>query len=326
MKSTKNNFSLERLDKTAAERFVSVRTGETKLGQRLASIEAATYVLIVIAESVGPRANHGKSGAENGGEAFLSKLLNMQSNEFLSGDSLCVWGTIQMEREEPHVALHDYVSELDDFIQDVLTDVVNAGQVPIVVGGGHNNAFPLIRFKSQQLGQRLTIVNLDAHADYRSLEGRHSGNSFSYAFNQGFIDKYHVFGLHPRYNSQKIIDDLRKDNHYFTFDTSYLDQGVNYLDDFVVLQERFQKNNAHVGLELDMDAIAYMPSSAMTPVGISLNVARQYIRTFGTLKNVDYLHLPEAAPKTDREAAWVGKALAYFVTDFIEMHGKSLKT
>lgn len=326
MESSKGNFSLENLGESAAKRFVAGRTGEIKLGQRLTAVSQAKYVLLVIAESVGPRANHGKSGAENGGEAFLSKLLNMQSNEFLSGETLGVLGTIKMDAEEPHVALHDYVSELDDFVEEVLNTSLHEGQVPIVVGGGHNNAYPLIRFTARRDGEQLSVVNLDAHADYRALEGRHSGNSFSYAFDQQWMQKYYVFGLHPRYNSQQIIDDLRKDQHYFTFDTEYLDGARHYLEDFRTIRRAISEKDAPVGLELDMDTIEFMPSSAMTPIGVSLHLARQYIRTFGAIGNLRYLHLPEAAPKTDHEAEWVGKAQAYLVTDFIEVHGKSLKT
>jgi hypothetical protein len=32
---------------------------------------------------------------------------------------------------------------------------------------------------------------------------------------------------------------------------------------------------------------------------------------------ISYLHLPEAAPKTDLEKRTVGKTLSYFVRDFV---------
>jgi formiminoglutamase len=35
-------------------------------------------------------------------------------------------------------------------------------------------------------------------------------------------------------------------------------------------------------------------------------------------RKVQYLHLPEAAPKNEKEEAIVGKTLAYLVTDFIK--------
>jgi arginase family enzyme len=47
--------------------------------------------------------------------------------------------------------------------------------------------------KDQRL-QRKTInaINFDAHSDFRILEGRHSGNGFSYAYEEGFLKKYFV--------------------------------------------------------------------------------------------------------------------------------------
>jgi arginase family enzyme len=32
----------------------------------------------------------------------------------------------------------------------------------------------------------VNAINFDAHSDFRILEGRHSGNGFSYAYEEGF--------------------------------------------------------------------------------------------------------------------------------------------
>jgi formiminoglutamase len=39
----------------------------------------------------------------------------------------------------------------------------------------------------------VNAINFDAHSDFRILEGRHSGNGFSYAYEEGFLKKYFIF-------------------------------------------------------------------------------------------------------------------------------------
>jgi formiminoglutamase len=49
--------------------------------------------------------------------------------------------------------------------------------------------------------ENVNAINFDAHSD-RILEGRHSGNGFSYAYEEGFLKKYFIFGLHENYTSK----------------------------------------------------------------------------------------------------------------------------
>jgi formiminoglutamase len=67
-----------------------------------------------------------------------------------------------------------------------------------------------------------------------------------------------------------------------------------------------------------MDAIAFMPSSALSPSGFSVDQIRAVCLSLRAIQSkVAYLHFPEAAPKTPIEQKVVGKALSYFVRDFI---------
>src|SRR5690554_1763551 len=308
-------FEFQPFDDLAIQSFLTKREGETKLGEKLSNFTNAKYVIIGVEESIGPRANKGRAGAEHGFKAFLSSFLNMQSNETLSGDEIHVLGKV-VTKDLVEDDLFKCVEELDDFLVYILSSLA-VHQIPILIGGGHNNAFPLMKSANMSHGKYLQVVNLDAHADYRLLEGRHSGNPFSYAFNKGFLKKYHVLGLHQRYNSQQIIDDLRRDGHYFTFNEEYLLSKRNYMNDFKELAHDLSKSQDYVGIELDMDTIERMPSSAYSPVGISIETARIYISQMASIEKVAYLHLPEGAPTNELEDRIVGKTLAYLVSDFI---------
>ena len=109
---------------------------------------------------------------------------------------------------------------------EIVKPYVIKGYIPIVIGGGHNNAYPIIKTISESFNQAIHVFNLDPHADCRALEGRHSGNSFSYAKEHGFIDQYTVFGLHKNYNSEFIYSYLEKNNFKREFECVPLnDQG-----------------------------------------------------------------------------------------------------
>jgi formiminoglutamase len=193
--------------------------------------------------------------------------------------------------------------------------------IPIVIGGGHNNAFPIIKGSSRVLGSPLNVINCDPHADFRPLEGRHSGNGFSYAMDVGALDKYFILGLHQSYNGENILDKFKTINkNEEKIKWSYFDNwiyGKSTIEIDLELGINFIKGK-HVGVELDMDAIGMMPSSAFSPSGIQLNEARMYVSKCAASLNVSYLHLPEAAPKNELENKIVGKALSYLVCDFIK--------
>ena len=84
--------------------LTKIRRFETKLGERVHSLNdksqlenslkqsSAKYVLFGIPEDIGVRANHGVGGTDTTWLPFLSNLLNIQSNDFLTGDELILIG------------------------------------------------------------------------------------------------------------------------------------------------------------------------------------------------------------------------------------------
>jgi formiminoglutamase len=207
------------------------------------------------------------------------------------------------------------VEELDDFVLEILNQYLRKDQIPIVIGGGHNHALSLILCGAQT--NKVSVINIDPHADCRKKEGRHSGNSFSIALTEKTIENYAVLGLHEAYNNEYILDFLSANNCFHSFYEDYL-QGIGDLKaDFQQVLNRFA-STGKVGIEIDMDSIAFMPSSAYSPSGFSVDQIRSLCLILNRNKSmISYLHLPEAAPKTDLEKRTVGKTLSYFVRDFV---------
>jgi len=322
MDSQNKRFEFVPFTAQVLQRKVFPREGEVKLGERLKAPDnhsGSRYYLIGINEDIGPQANHGKSGSLGAFDSFLDYFLNIQSNEHLVGDNICVLGQVnQMYSHADVETSRLMVEELDNFVLQILNEYLPENAVPIVIGGGHNNAYPLIKWSFQKLSNPINVINIDPHADLRPLEGRHSGNPFSYAISEGMLNKYHVMGLHQSYNSQYILDELRAKECVYSFFEEYV-RGESFSKDL----ERFFESvsQREYGIDLDLDAIENMPTSAITPSGISIQQARKYICKMANSPKVQYFHLPEAAPvAVDKLKYLVGKTLSYFVSDFIKMN------
>src|SRR5215218_10406736 len=84
--------------------LVKLRRFETKLGERVhlladpnevtVSIKGLSpkYVVVGIPEDIGVQANYGTGGTSTAWISFLQYFLNIQSNDFFSGDELAVIG------------------------------------------------------------------------------------------------------------------------------------------------------------------------------------------------------------------------------------------
>ncbi|NVK03922.1 MAG: arginase family protein [Flavobacteriia bacterium] len=322
----------------------SVREGENKLGQTLKLVEregdlsaqisesGARFVVVFAPEDVGVRANLGRPGASETWPYALKGICNLQDNLFLRGEHLMILGAIEtadlmeeaqrLREDSPEgiAALRELTSQLDDRVRQIVGAIFTAGAFPIVIGGGHNNVYPILAAWYDTHESVLSAINFDPHADYRAMEGRHSGNGFRYAHEEGILDKYAIIGLHEGYNSQDMMNLLRSDPdlRYSTFE----DIAVRRI---ISLSETIQNSldfieDDHFGIELDLDAIPGIPVSAATPTGLTFEDARHYVYSCAKRKNSSYLHLCEgsAGLANDLQKTELPKVYGALVADLIK--------
>jgi formiminoglutamase len=342
---------LKAYSEAGIQKYIRKRHGETKIGNRMECLKvpdleegllntSSKFVLLGLPEDIGVRANGGRGGAHTAWQPALNNILNMQSNAFLTGKELLLLGHIDFEDMMKQADAIDFtkdsgvarartlVSEIDNRVSQIIRLIVKCGKVPIVIGGGHNNAYGNIKGAAEGLAEtgkiesaQINCINCDAHSDFRSLEGRHSGNGFSYAFDASLLNKYAVVGLHESYIPQPVLDELNRYPEridYTLFESVFLKEEFSFKE--VVKRATDFTGDTFCGIELDMDAVQNIPSSAKSPSGISANQARQFISWTANNARVAYLHIAEAAPvlshiKTDNKT---GKLIAYLVSDFIK--------
>ncbi|TDQ09590.1 formimidoylglutamase [Pedobacter metabolipauper] len=305
--------------------LVKQREGETKLGECVQTISSldhltdatAAFVLVGISEDIGVRANYGTPGTSTAWEPALKTLLNVQSNRFLSGKELLVLGHIGCSNlPEPTIgSLQQEIEDLDHLVNGVIAKIAEAGKIPIVIGGGHNNAYPIIRGIAEARKNAIHTLNIDAHADLRVPLGRNSGNAFSYALRDGLLSKYGVFGLQQNYNNERMLElmDQMPEISAVFFD-DLLTGSASILDTWTSFIAPFE----FPGLEIDLDSVAGVLSSGGGPSGFTLNEIRKII--LNSTKSFSYLHLCEGAVKLvdGREDVNTAKVIAYLITDFLK--------
>ena len=305
---------------------VSFANSKTTLADQLQN-STARFVVFGISEDIGVRANHGKSGTKNAWNTVLKTLLNIQSNRYTKAKRILILGHFDFKLLDPKIkdkscvkSLQDSVKIIDSKVAALVHLIKENGKIPIVVGGGHNNAYGLIKGCALALKSKVNAINFDAHTDLRALEGRHSGNGFSYALHEGFLYRYFIFGLHENFTSESIFKTI--DNNEKIEFVSFEQIGVRREISFKNALKKGRKfvEKQPFGIEIDCDAIAHCPSSAMTPTGFNSTKARQFVSTLGRDDNAIYLHICEAAPKkiNPKKSDYdVGKIIAALIFDFV---------
>jgi formiminoglutamase len=331
--------------------LTKIRRFETKLGERMqvltnsndpeAVLQASTarFVLFGVPEDIGVKANYGKGGADTAWFPFLNSFLNIQSNDFLSGEEILLLGHFDFAEleslieinahsfEEKVEAYRHAVNRIDEEVEHLVTLITASKKIPICIGGGHNNAYPLIKGASKgwykagvlQLAQ-INCINLDAHTDYRPIEGRHSGNAFRYAEEDGYLQKYCVIGVHENYIPQNVWIDIANNPFidFLTYEDIFLHEKRNFIQ--AVAHATGFTDDTYTGIELDLDSIEYTLSSAASPVGLSPLHARKYINFAAVDSKTAYLHICEGASflSDGHKSDYTGKLISYLVSDFVK--------
>jgi formiminoglutamase len=328
-----------------------VRRFETKLGERVQvlsdvndipkSIEhsSAKFVVLGVPEDIGVKANEGLGGTDTVWFPFLNSFLNIQSNDFLEGSNILVLGHYDFSEitsvienyahnyEERIDAYRHAVHAVDEAVEPLIKLIIQHNKIPIVIGGGHNNCYPLIRGAAKGLYKSgaiplasINCINLDAHADFRPIEGRHSGNGFSYAEEDGYLQKYCIIGVHENYLTQNTWMDVVNNPFvdFITYEDIFIHEKKNFLE--AVAHATTFTEDSYTGIELDLDCIENTLSSATTPCGLTATHARQFVSYAAADVKPAYLHISEGATQLSdgRKNETTGKLISYIVSDFLK--------
>lgn len=331
--------------------YTTIRRFVTRIGERIQvshgsnelheiiSGSDAKFVLFGIPEDIGIRANMGLGGADSAWKPFLSSFLNLQSNDFFDGEEVLLLGHFDFNNlrflieekaydvDEKIDAYRHAVITIDEEVEQLAKLITSLKKIPIAIGGGHNNAYPLIKGACKGLHKageiavpQINAINLDGHTDLRPIEGRHSGNSFRYAIEDGYLLKYYILGMNECHLPQTVWTDIATNPSigFATFEDIFIHEKKNFIQ--AVAEAIDFTGDSFAGVELDLDCVENILSSAVTPSGISTIHARQYLRHTAAGCKPAYLHICEGASELEdgRKSDTTGKLISYLVSDFVK--------
>ena len=326
------NSFFDFFDKSKAENYLNKREGEVKIGEKLSYLSSfdqlakknAQYVLIGIPEDIGILANHGKAGASDFWYEFLTAFLNLQENRYLSGYDVIIAGNVKTDDlvQQAQKSIQDhkhqlgrlsvFVETLDEWLSKIIKKVKQAGKTPILIGGGHNNAFGMIKGVSAAQKKSINVLNFDAHTDLRWIGYRHSGNGFSYAIDQKYLDQYTIFGLHKAYTPEYIYEFIDQNKQ---INCVFADEIYKRTNPEIIYKAKYEAEKlGEYGLEVDMDCVQHQPASALNPLGFS---PQQLYAIFQDLAidKISYIHICEAIKNKDFAS---GKLVANLVFSILQ--------
>jgi formiminoglutamase len=332
---------LQTFSENHLESILNVRAGEFRFGQKVQlpqenwekQLSEVDIVLLGIREDIGVRANLGRPGTSNAFAQALPHLLALQHNDYLNSERVLILGelhfgelmaaaeSLNTGHEEDLAHLRQMVSIIDKAVYYFAKKVFDAGKKLIVVGGGHNNCYPLIKALSESAQEGVSVLNFDPHADLRDMEGRHSGNGFTYAWEEKHLQHYHIFGLAESGNNQAIVSRI-ENNEQISCTTmeELIDEGLHRRYDLLQRACNSLPDNSF-GLEIDMDVLTHYPASAVNSSGFNGNELRGLVRYCLRNKSARYVHICEAAPDLANSSAGKSQAanfLARITADVIK--------
>ncbi|SEQ85501.1 formimidoylglutamase [Arthrobacter sp. OV608] len=241
----------------------------------------------------GVRRNKGRVGAANAPAALRAAL-----------------GPLAYHLERPVADAGDVVvsgSELEagqDRAGRAVRDMLDAGQLTVVLGGGHETAYAsysgVAASAAVQGGLRLGVLNLDAHFDLRDEPVPSSGTPFlqmaraEAAAGRDF--RYAVVGISEPNNTRTLFETARKLGVRYLLDE---DCGADRVQEFVA---GFLADIDVLYLTIDLDVLpaAVAPGvSAPAAFGVPLPVISAVCRQVARSRKLLHLDVAELNPEFD---------------------------
>lgn len=270
------------------------------------SLSESDAVFIGFSSDEGVRRNSGRDGAAAGPDALRQALGSLAlakapRSERATDLKLADAGTIVVDTdlEEGHRKLAQAVAT-----------AIDAGTLPLVLGGGHEVAFGTYsgvagsQIRANNGAPRTVgILNLDAHFDLRQADRPTSGTPFKQALDaeksSGTHAKYAVIGISEASNTQVLFDTAQEYGVKYLLDEECAPSNKDHIETFV---RWFLDSVDLVYLTLDLDVLpaATAPGvSAPAAYGVQLEIINCIIKQVAQSGKLVAFDIAELNPTFD---------------------------
>jgi len=258
-----------------------------------------SFVVLGFPDDLGVKNVNGRAGAKDGPRAFLEAFLKLNGKSPIQKKMLSpVMVSMGQQLEK------NYQESVSEAVR-VRSQVLPTPSPWIVVGGGHDYAYPWIQgaVKAAKKGKRLGCLNIDAHFDLRSYDPvMTSGSPFRRLIEEKWLDPKRLveFGIQEHCNAAELWDYARKKGiKTYPFESLRNGKAVaEFKKALAFLKARCDE----VMLSVDLDAMsfAFCPGvSAPQAEGFTASELFQMMEIAGADKKVTSLGWFELSPPLD---------------------------
>lgn len=273
---------------------------------------AAAICFVGYASDEGVRRNLGRVGAAAGPAELRRRMAPLPAVE---GVALLDAGDVVVDGS----AQGDPVADAQRALAAAVEAIARAGALPVVLGGGHDQAHGLFLGLAAALGAAPACINFDAHLDLREIpdDGPHSGTPFTQSWEwcraREAPFRYCALGVQRAGNTRRLLERAEfagatvVDADGFALD--HVDVVMDAVDDAV------DEGEIALSIDLDVFAAAFAPGvSAPTAMGIAPDAAfRRILRGLLASGRVKGVEIAELNPSLDVDGrtARLGAGIAY---------------
>ncbi|WP_342318604.1 formimidoylglutamase [Corynebacterium mayonis] len=271
--------------------------------------EARDAVAVLgFATDEGVRRNGGRQGAAKGPEALRGALGSLAVHH---NYTLVDAGTVVTQGED----LEQAQRELSDRVRAQAA----AGNLVVVLGGGHETSFASHRGAYEALGA-MHVINFDAHFDLRAAAQPTSGTPFrNIAELVGDEFDYSVFGISRPNNTKVLFDAARKLNVRTVLDTELAELSPHQAAKLAVAAVDGDLP-IHVSIDLDVLPAAVAPGvSAPAGLGVALEHIHAMVTAVAATGRVALFDVVELNPVFDVDNR-TARTAARLINDFVDAH------
>lgn len=255
----------------------------------------------------GVKRNQGRVGAKNAPDA-IRKNLAKYANHFPENQHIFDVGNVHCDGKDLEYA--HQVTEKQIF------KLLSLNMFPIVLGGGHDLAYPHYRAIRSYLPKhkKIGIINLDAHFDLRTkINQANSGTPFYQIATEPELGSFHYLclGIQRHANTTELFRTAEKLGVEYMTNENYV------ISNWVVICEKishFIKSVDYVYLTIDLDGFASaMGVSAVSPFGFSWDVVCATIKQIKASNKLISADIVELNPLYDLDfyTAKLGAGIVY---------------
>jgi agmatinase len=123
-----------------------------------------------------------KKGADRAPQAILEASHHIELYDVVTGVEPCTWGIATLDP----IVCEGPPEELADLVDSHVGELIEAGKLPVTLGGDHSISIGAIR-AAARLVEGLTVLQLDAHTDTRK---EYNGSTFNHACTMNWARKW----------------------------------------------------------------------------------------------------------------------------------------